>query len=39
MAGLVFIEYLRTEKCLTEYQISKIQELWDSFVQDVNLES
>ena len=29
-----FIEYLRTEKRLNNYQIGKIQELLDSFVKD-----
>ena len=29
-----FIEYLRTEKGLNDYQIGKIQELLDSFVKD-----
>lgn len=34
MAEFDFIEYLRTEKGLAEYQISRIQELLDSFVQE-----
>ena len=29
-----FIEYLRKEKGLNDYQIGKIQELLDSFVKD-----
>lgn len=34
MAEFDFIEYLRTEKGLTDYQIGKIQELLDSFVHE-----
>lgn len=34
MAECDFIEYLRREKGLTEYQISRIQELVDSFVRE-----
>lgn len=34
MTGFDFIDYLRTEKGLNNYQIGKIQELLDSFVQN-----
>ena len=34
MAGFDFIEYLKNEKGLNDYQIGKIQELLNSFVRD-----
>ncbi len=34
MVEFNFIEYLRTEKRLNDYQIGKIQKLLDSFVKD-----